>query len=105
MSGANPAATILLIGGVGVCLISAVGLLLMEGVFDKLHYLAPAGILGTFLIAAAIVAQEGLSQGGIKALLVFLVQIVSGPVVTQAAARAAMIRNSRRENRQPEEDG
>ncbi|GAC1434315.1 MAG: hypothetical protein NVSMB65_08330 [Chloroflexota bacterium] len=84
---------ILLTLGVGVELLCCLGLVLMRNVFDRLHYLGPATLLGPLLIALAVVAREALSQAGIKALLIALVLAVVSPVVTHATGRAARLRS------------
>jgi multisubunit Na+/H+ antiporter MnhG subunit len=79
-----------------VCLvtvsISTLGVVTMRGLYNRLHYLGPVSIVGSLALGAAVVAQEGLSVRGVKALLVAAVLIVFAPVVTHATARAARIR-------------
>jgi monovalent cation/proton antiporter MnhG/PhaG subunit len=82
----------LLTVGVGVELACCLGVLLMRGAYDKLHYTAPATTIGSLAIALAVVVEESFSQAGIKALLVFAVLGVANPVLTHATARAARVR-------------
>jgi multicomponent Na+:H+ antiporter subunit G len=65
------AVLVLLALGVGVTLLSCVGVV---------------------AIAAAVVLEERLSAAGIKAVLVALVLVVTNPVLGHATARAARIR-------------
>jgi multicomponent Na+:H+ antiporter subunit G len=78
--------------GVGIELACCVGVLLMRGVYDKLHYTSPATTLGAFAIAGAVLIRESFVQFGIKALLVAVVLLITNPVLSHATARAARIR-------------
>jgi multicomponent Na+:H+ antiporter subunit G len=82
----------LLVLGVGVELACCLGVLVMRGVYDKLHYTAPAASLGAFAIAGAVVLRTPLAQFGLKALLVAAALLVTNPVLSHATARAARIR-------------
>lgn len=86
------AAAVLVTVGVAVELACCVGVVVMRDVYDKLHFTGPATILGPLALAAAIVVQEGLSQAGIKALLVAALLLVANPVLTHATGRALYIR-------------
>ncbi len=83
---------ILVGAAVTAALFSTVGLLVMEDVNEKLHYLAPPATVSIGLIAVAVVLQEGASQASVKAVLCAFVFFVTNPVVTHATARAARIR-------------
>ncbi|HEY2381988.1 MAG TPA: monovalent cation/H(+) antiporter subunit G [Terriglobia bacterium] len=85
---------ILIYGGVVIALFSCIGVLVMPGVNEKLHYLAPPSTLSVGLIAAAIVLEEGSSQATVKAILCALILFITNPVLTHATARAARIRAS-----------
>jgi multisubunit Na+/H+ antiporter MnhG subunit len=86
-------------GGVLVSLATAVlvtcsiGVAISRTVYDRIHMLGPASMLGSPLVAAAVVTREGLSPLGIKAMLVTLLLWVAGPVLAHATARAAAIRD------------
>ncbi len=97
---ADAAVAILLALAALICLLSCIGLLVMKGFYDKLHYLAPSAILAAAAIVAAIVVHEGLSSSAIKALLVLLVMVVSNPVLTHAAARAENVRARQNQGKQ-----
>ena len=86
------AAAVLVTVGVAVELACCVGVVVMRDVYDKLHFTGPATILGPLALTAAIVVQEGLSQAGIKALLVAALLLVANPVLTHATGRALYIR-------------
>jgi len=64
--------TVLLTLSGAVGLFCSLGLLIMPGVFNKLHYLAPVTLVSTAAITAAILVHSGLSQNGIKSLLVLV---------------------------------
>jgi len=83
---------VLIVVGVAVELGCCVGVLVMRDAYDKLHYTGPAAILGPVAFAAAIVVQEGVSQAGVKAVLVAVLLIVANPVLTHATGRALYIR-------------
>jgi multicomponent Na+:H+ antiporter subunit G len=92
VTGSGVVAAALVGVGVVVTLISCVGVLAMPNVFDRLHYTAPATTLGAFAIALAIVAEEGWSAASVKSMLVFVLLVITNPVLSHATARAARIR-------------
>ena len=92
MSARDLAVVALLVLGVGITLLSCVGVLVMRNPYDRLHYTAPAAVLAPVAIAAAVVLEERLSAAGIKAVLVALVLVATNPVLGHATARAARIR-------------
>jgi monovalent cation/proton antiporter MnhG/PhaG subunit len=83
---------ILLYVAIAAALFSSIGLLVMKGVNERLHYLAPMATLSPCLIAAAIAIQEGFSQAATKAIFSALALALMNPVLTHATARAARIR-------------
>jgi multicomponent Na+:H+ antiporter subunit G len=85
---------LLLILGVAIELLSCIGVLVVEDVFDRLHFLGPACTLGPVFISAAILVREGFSVSGNKALLVAVLILITSPVLTHATARAARVRGS-----------
>jgi monovalent cation/proton antiporter MnhG/PhaG subunit len=92
LSARDLAAVALLVLGVGVTLLSCVGVLVMRNPYDRLHYTGPAAVLAPVAIAAAVVLEERLSAAGIKAVLVAIVLVTTNPVLGHATARAARIR-------------
>jgi multicomponent Na+:H+ antiporter subunit G len=82
----------LLVAGVGVQVLACIGLAVGRGPFDRLHLMAPATMLGGPLVCAAILVNESFSQGGIKAVIVAVILLVTGPVLSHATARAARLR-------------
>lgn len=82
---------ILLVAGVAVELLCCIGVLVMSGVYARLHYSAPAG-LGAVPLAAAILLREGFSLIGDKGLLIAVFVLLTSPVLSHVTARAAHIR-------------
>jgi monovalent cation/proton antiporter MnhG/PhaG subunit len=94
---------ILLYVAVATVLVSAIGLLVMKNVNERLHYLGPLTTLSTFLIAAAVFIQEGLSDAATKSIISALALALMNAVLTHATARAARIREYGHWISQPDE--
>jgi multicomponent Na+:H+ antiporter subunit G len=88
-------AAVLLAAGVGIELVCCAGVVLARDTATRLHYVAPAGVLGPALVAGAILARESLSQAGIKAVLTACVLLAVAPVLTHATGRAEYRRRER----------
>jgi monovalent cation/proton antiporter MnhG/PhaG subunit len=86
------AVAVLLGLGVGSALLSAMGLLATRNPYDQLHFTGPATVIGPVAIAAAVLVEEPLSSAGVKAVLIALVMLATGPVLIHATARAARVR-------------
>jgi monovalent cation/proton antiporter MnhG/PhaG subunit len=97
------AAGALVLGGVGIALASCLGVLVMDDVYQRLHYVGPAALLAPLAIAAGVVVGEALSTAGIKALLIFAVLAGTAPILTHATARTARVRQSGRWQPGPDE--
>ena len=94
---------VLLILGVGIELVCCLGVLVMRGVYDRLHYTGPASF-GAVLIAAAVVVREGLlSQISTKAVLIAATLLVVSPVLVHVTGRAARLRERGELQAQPHE--
>jgi multisubunit Na+/H+ antiporter MnhG subunit len=84
----------LLLGvGAASVLLSCAGLVAARASLDKLHFTGPATVIAPTALAAAVLVEEPLSSAGVKAVLVALVMLLTGPVVLHATARAARIRD------------
>jgi multisubunit Na+/H+ antiporter MnhG subunit len=83
---------VLLTIGVASVLLSAAGLLAARDAWDKLNYAGAATIIGPLAIAAAVLVEEPLSAAGVKAVLVAIIMVFTGPVLVHATARAGRIR-------------
>jgi multicomponent Na+:H+ antiporter subunit G len=82
---------VLLALGGGIQVLSAVGVLAMRNAFERLHYVASAGVGGA-LVCVAVTVRESFSLIGNKALLVAAFFLVSGPLLVHATARAVRVR-------------
>jgi multicomponent Na+:H+ antiporter subunit G len=78
--------------GVASAILGAVGLLATRDAYDQLHFTGPATVIGPVAVAAAVLVEEPLSSAGIKAVLVALIMLGTGPVLVHATARAARVR-------------
>jgi multisubunit Na+/H+ antiporter MnhG subunit len=76
--------------GVALELVSALGVALMGGVYDRLHYVAPSA-LGAVLIVAAIWVREGPSTIALEGTLLAAFLLVCSPALAHGTARAARI--------------
>ena len=103
MNVGDVAVAVLLAVGVASALMSALGLLATKDPYDQLHFTGPATVIGPVAIAAAVLVEEPLSSAGIKAGLVALIMLASGPVLIHATARAARVRERGRWVVLPEE--
>lgn len=76
--------------GAGVLLLVAcsAGLVVLRDTYQRIHLLTPAGIIAPFLIALSIGVKEGLAVATEKSLLIWVVLLLSGPVLGHAIARA-----------------
>jgi multicomponent Na+:H+ antiporter subunit G len=84
---------VLLAVGVSAQLIGVVGVLAGSDVYNRLHFIGPAGIFGPACFAPAVVLDEGVfSQAGLKSMLVALLLLGLSPVLVHATARAAYVR-------------
>jgi multicomponent Na+:H+ antiporter subunit G len=88
---------VLLFAGVAGVLLSSLGLVAGRDVYDRLHFLAVGGTVAPLLLAAAIVVEAGLD--GLKAILVAVVFLVTGPIMSHAISRAARLSDQRRGKR------
>jgi monovalent cation/proton antiporter MnhG/PhaG subunit len=85
---------VLLVLGIALQLFAVLGMTVMQDPFDRMHYAAAATTFGPFLVAAAIIVDQSLSEMGAKALLVAVVLVAGNPVLTHATARMARIRSA-----------
>lgn len=85
------AATVLLICGVGIELVSVLGLCALRDVYDRVHYVGLVGY-GALLIAVAIVVHTSFSLVGNKALLIAALLVSTGPVLAHTTIRSLLIR-------------
>ena len=92
MSVGDIAVAVLLGLGVASALMGALGILTTRDPYDQLHFTGPATVVGPVTIAAAVLVEEPFSSAGIKAVLVALIMVGTGPILLHATARAARVR-------------
>jgi multisubunit Na+/H+ antiporter MnhG subunit len=78
---------VLVLAGVGLQVLTCLGVVLMRDALERLHYTATAGLAGCCL-AAAVLVDEGPSLIGIKATLLAAFLVIASPVLSHATARA-----------------
>jgi multisubunit Na+/H+ antiporter MnhG subunit len=88
---ADVAVAALLVLACALVVLSALGVALMRGVYDRLHYTGPAS-LAAALVAAAVVVRESFSLIGNKAVLLAVLLLIASPLLAHVTARAARIR-------------
>ncbi len=76
--------------GVGLVVVSCLGVLVMRGVFERLHFSSPA-VLGAAFVAVAVVIKESFSVIGDQVLVIAVFLLLASPILTHAAARAARV--------------
>lgn len=76
----------------GTVLASALGILLMRGVYRKLHFVTPVALVAPALVAGAVFARQGLDENTGQTLLALLFVVFASPFLTHATIRAARIR-------------
>jgi monovalent cation/proton antiporter MnhG/PhaG subunit len=75
--------------GVALELLCCVGVVVMPTTFDRLHYLAAATTVPSFLVLAAVLVREHLSAGGLQAIAAVGLMFLLNPILVTATARAA----------------
>jgi multicomponent Na+:H+ antiporter subunit G len=94
MTARDVTADVLLVLAVLVVLVSCVGVLVMRGVYDKIHFLTPVSLVAPFLVAVAIGVQMGLRENTTDSWLMLAFLVLSGPFLSHATLRAARIREN-----------
>lgn len=75
-----------------IVLVSSVGVLVMRGVYDKLHFVTPAALVAPALVTLAVLVHAGLSATTTETLLALLFLMIAGPFLSHATIRAARVR-------------
>jgi monovalent cation/proton antiporter MnhG/PhaG subunit len=91
VSAAHVVATILLVAGVAVEVLAAIGVVSMRDVFDRLHYVSVAGF-GALLVGISIIVRQSFSLIGDKALATGVLLVVLSPVLVHTTARSLRVR-------------
>ena len=87
------AADVLLGLAAATVLASALGILVMRGVYRKLHYVTPAALVAPALVALAVFVRQGVDENTGETLLAVAFMVIAGPFLTHATIRAARIRD------------
>ncbi len=87
-------ADVLLSLAVAIVLASAVGVLVMRDVCQKLHYVTPAALVAPFVVGLAVLAQSGLTEDTAQTCLALVFIMIAGPFLTHATIRAARIKQT-----------
>jgi multisubunit Na+/H+ antiporter MnhG subunit len=85
---------------VAIVLLSSVGVLVMRGVYDKLHFVTPAALVAPvlvmlaapILVTLAVLVHAGFSATSAETLLALFFMLIAGPFLTHATIRAARVR-------------
>jgi multicomponent Na+:H+ antiporter subunit G len=77
-----------------IALVSSAGVLLMRGVYDKLHFVTPAALVAPVLVTLAVLVRAGFSATTAAAALALLFVVITGPFLTHATIRAARVRET-----------
>ncbi len=99
MTAADIVSAVFLGVGTAAVLLSCLGVLAGRNAYARLHYLGPAVIVGATACVLAVIAEDGLSQSGIKAILMLVVLLVIAPILSHATARAIHRSESSKEER------
>jgi multicomponent Na+:H+ antiporter subunit G len=73
-------------------LVSSAGVLVMRGVYDKLHFVAPAALVAPVLVTLAVLLRAGFSATTAETFLALLFMVIAGPFLSHATIRAARVR-------------
>lgn len=74
--------------GVGLCVASVLGMLLLRDPADRLHLTAPLNSLGAPLVAVALALDTGWGRQAVKIVLIGLLLLATGAVLTAATGQA-----------------
>jgi multicomponent Na+:H+ antiporter subunit G len=85
------ASDVVMVAGVSLQVLAALGVVLMRDALDRLHYVGLAGV-GALLVGTAVLLRSGLSLLGDKALVTGVLLVLLGPVLVHATARGLRIR-------------
>jgi multisubunit Na+/H+ antiporter MnhG subunit len=85
-------ADVLLAAAVAVVIGSALGVLLMRGVYRKAHLATPISVVAPTLVAIAVTVREGWTEPTAQTWLAVGILAVAGPALAHATVRAARIR-------------
>jgi multisubunit Na+/H+ antiporter MnhG subunit len=85
-------ADVLLGLAVVLVLASSVGILVIRGTYQKLHFLTPLALIAPLVVGLAVLVRSGWSENSSQTWLALLFVVIGGPFLTHATIRAARIR-------------
>jgi multisubunit Na+/H+ antiporter MnhG subunit len=88
---AEVSSAILLIAGVVVLVLAAIGVAVMRNAYDRLHFVSFAGF-GALLVGTSVIAREGFSLIGDKALATGVLLVCLSPIVVHTTLRSLRTR-------------
>jgi multisubunit Na+/H+ antiporter MnhG subunit len=80
---------VFLVLGVACQAVACLGVLLFQGIFDRLHFVGAGTTLGPLLIGAAVLVRQTTSAAGISTMVVMAALVLLGPSLLIATARTA----------------
>jgi multisubunit Na+/H+ antiporter MnhG subunit len=85
---------VLLGAAVVLTLASAVGVLVMRDVYQKVHFVTPVALIAPLLVGLAILVESGWAVNSSLIWLALAFFVVGGPFLSHATIRAARIRDN-----------
>jgi monovalent cation/proton antiporter MnhG/PhaG subunit len=82
---------VFLVLGVTCQFVCCVGVLVMQTVYDRLHFAGAGTTLGPLLVGAAVLVRQTTSAAGITTIVIMVLVFVLGPALLIATARAARL--------------
>jgi multisubunit Na+/H+ antiporter MnhG subunit len=90
---AHPEIVAVMLGAAaGVTVLSCVGMAMMGGLYQRLHFVSPVVSVAAFLTAGAVWVSGCEIQAGVKATLIALTLFVMNGVLGHTTARAARVK-------------
>lgn len=77
-----------------IVLVSSLGVLVMRGPYEKIHFVTPVALVAPVLVTAAVLLRAGFSATTTEAALALLFMVAAGPFLTHATIRAARTREA-----------
>jgi monovalent cation/proton antiporter MnhG/PhaG subunit len=103
MTGKDLAIATLLSAGAAVELLSCLGVWLMRGTYNRLHYTGPASSLGPALLGAAVILHTPETDIICRIIVIVLILTAGGPVLAHAIARAQYAEKGGHLHEQPQD--
>lgn len=75
-----------------IVLASSIGVMVMPGAYQKLHFVTPAALVAPFLVTLAIGVRMGLTENTGETCLALVFMVIAGPFLSHATIRAIRVR-------------